>query len=841
MTLKEIAINIAEVVALRIYAGGEGSGWFRDSANPHVAKVEAKEFLKNMGFKFDRHSKGVDHFVRSAVGRDAAIQVVKKGDGKKEIAMFVNGKEEFRVPNWNVGVMQRIAMLVGKTFAKPDMPKRNAVRDQVHNDVRNIVDKLNDKREAAKVAAQPVGSGTYAKIEHDLQFMPIVEHSKLGNTASSPKKVVLADGTHGVFKDDRNEPCGARHIGCGQQGAREAGAWEIAKIVGMTDMLTPTVKRDSYQNGRTGVISKWLDNTHPPFRGMKDVDNKSVARAAVFDYVIGNTDRHNGNWLLTSDNNVKLIDHGLSFPPDNNRLALGRQMFEDGHSKFFQEATARGLKVSEGNVDVYKKNKEEIQGRLVVAGLPAKDIAATMVRIDTISSSRLGTRLFSSTKLDRPRAVDLSMFVDRKPFHPGIHAAGTQSKFKLEAKYKFQGLNICIENKKGSIRSGKEPNGKPWSIKMPFDYGYISSTKGTDRDEVDCFIGPNRKADHVYIVHQRVNAKGAPQYDEDKCFLGWDSPDAAKKAYHSAYKNVDLFHSMTMMPLKEFKEKLNTFSGKKLHASLQAGGPGSGRHKDFALTSPKLQVVKRAKEKHEHTQEELVKSGMSKKWKHQSEEERHAIAQHNLSQVKLFAGGPGSGRHPWGRKAKPSKQLKKLQHRTKFLQKHNQKNADYLKKKYNETQQKNKAEGKNARGKEILSTKQHIAVKNVVIISKAQQDKAEQGEQLVTKALHGEQQHNNSPMDVTLKLPNGKIMGLEVKSMLQQKQDRIYIKGNALTRKVAWGKTNKAPIGTVALDFRTNPDKPDVYYKSGVGAFHIGSMSPVQGGLKGLAVAIGGK
>lgn len=194
----------------------------------------------------------------------------------------------------------------------------------------------------------------------------------------------------------------------------------------------------------------------------------------------------------------------------------------------------------------------------------------------------------------------------KKLFTKNIHAAGTQGKWKLQDKYNFQGLDIAIENKKGSTRSGKEPNGKPWSQVMPYDYGYVEGTEGTDGDEVDVFIGPEKDAKFVYIVHQNTTEAKNASYDEDKCMLGFPSADAAKKAYHSAYSNVDLFHSMTMLPIEEFKKKV--FEGKdkihaaaktytavneysallktSLNAAMQAGGPGSGRHKDVFTGRP---------------------------------------------------------------------------------------------------------------------------------------------------------------------------------------------------------------------------------------------------------------
>jgi hypothetical protein len=63
---------------------------------------------------------------------------------------------------------------------------------------------------------------------------------------------------------------------------------------------------------------------------------------------------------------------------------------------------------------------------------------------------------------------------------------------KLQGRAKVQGMDISIENKKGSVRSGTDKNGKAWSQKMGWDYGYIRGTVGKDKDHVDCFLGPNQ-------------------------------------------------------------------------------------------------------------------------------------------------------------------------------------------------------------------------------------------------------------------------------------------------------------------------------------------------------------
>ena len=125
--------------------------------------------------------------------------------------------------------------------------------------------------------------------------------------------------------------------------------------------------------------------------------------------------------------------------------------------------------------------------------------------------------------------------------------------YKLAGKTEFQGLSISIETKKGQTRKGIGTDGKPWSITMPSDYGYILGTKGKDGQHVDCFIGPNKDSDTVYIVHQHKEDSNV--YDEDKCMLGFDSKEEAVKTYKAAY-NIDILQSVDSVPFDKFVEKI---------------------------------------------------------------------------------------------------------------------------------------------------------------------------------------------------------------------------------------------------------------------------------------------
>lgn len=127
--------------------------------------------------------------------------------------------------------------------------------------------------------------------------------------------------------------------------------------------------------------------------------------------------------------------------------------------------------------------------------------------------------------------------------------------YKLEGRTTFQGLQISIENGVGSVRKGVDKvTGKPWRTVMRHPYGYIRLTEGVDGDHVDCFIGPNKDATHAYVIHQ--NDPNTGKYDEDKVMLGFDSAEAAKKAYFQNYDRPEaFFDSIEAIPMEDFKKK----------------------------------------------------------------------------------------------------------------------------------------------------------------------------------------------------------------------------------------------------------------------------------------------
>lgn len=128
----------------------------------------------------------------------------------------------------------------------------------------------------------------------------------------------------------------------------------------------------------------------------------------------------------------------------------------------------------------------------------------------------------------------------------------TFSGWKLQGRKKIQGLDISIENRKGSIRRGVDKDGHEWKTKMHADYGYCRGTVGKDKDHLDCYIGPNQDSRRVFIVHQNDPTTG--RYDEDKCLLGFNTPEEAKALYLKQYDRPGFFGEMDETDIDTFKE-----------------------------------------------------------------------------------------------------------------------------------------------------------------------------------------------------------------------------------------------------------------------------------------------
>ena len=129
---------------------------------------------------------------------------------------------------------------------------------------------------------------------------------------------------------------------------------------------------------------------------------------------------------------------------------------------------------------------------------------------------------------------------------------------------KFGGYDYTIENPKGSIRSGKDTDGKEWKVTMHDTYGYIRGKYGKDGDHLDMFINDKADLDNwngdVFVVDQ-VNPDGS--FDEHKVMYGYDSMGDAKKAYLANYsEGWQGLGNITGVSKDEFDKWLDTSNRK---------------------------------------------------------------------------------------------------------------------------------------------------------------------------------------------------------------------------------------------------------------------------------------
>ena len=125
----------------------------------------------------------------------------------------------------------------------------------------------------------------------------------------------------------------------------------------------------------------------------------------------------------------------------------------------------------------------------------------------------------------------------------------------------FGGYDYTVETPKGATRSGKDEQGKPWSVTMHDTYGYILGKIGVDGDHIDMFINDAADLDtfnaNVYVVDQ-VNPETG-EFDEHKVMYGYPDEAAATKAYLSNYsKGWKGLGKVTSVPKATFDKWLES-------------------------------------------------------------------------------------------------------------------------------------------------------------------------------------------------------------------------------------------------------------------------------------------
>jgi len=171
---------------------------------------------------------------------------------------------------------------------------------------------------------------------------------------------------------------------------RENLAYEIDNKLGI-GMTPPTVMRD-FGKGR-GSAQRWIDDASEEsgWYGRK-LSPEENFKINLFDYIIGNTDRHSGNYLrLKASGNPVLIDHGYSFPDPKMGSQIGlRALRKTGLSEFRRiSVTFRDKEISnELRGDILERLKklkiDKLAGKY---NLTKSELAALKERIKLVTKA----------------------------------------------------------------------------------------------------------------------------------------------------------------------------------------------------------------------------------------------------------------------------------------------------------------------------------------------------------------------------------------------------------------------------------------------------------------------
>jgi hypothetical protein len=189
------------------------------------------------------------------------------------------------------GFQKKMALeMFGKGFNDLNTGEKKQVKEALRN--RGIV--------------RPVDRKEASEDENSLRVAKVLSSKNLGGGVNATRIVNMEGGLKGVFK--------VATAGWAGDDKTEVAAWEVGKLVGMGDIMSPCVFREIDGNKGCvmkfwdGQVAKMIDDPKKKYDG-----DKNMYRAAGFDYIIGNGDRHDGNWMISQEGQLQLIDNGFSF------------------------------------------------------------------------------------------------------------------------------------------------------------------------------------------------------------------------------------------------------------------------------------------------------------------------------------------------------------------------------------------------------------------------------------------------------------------------------------------------------------------------------------------------
>jgi len=209
--------------------------------------------------------------------------------------------------------------------------------------------------------------GRHAEFEQFLKTAPIVKTERIETGVTRPQRAYFAPGglAGSAVLKDVDDGLAMRFLDTYRS---EIAAYELDRLLEL-DMVPPTVER--VVKGKRRSLQLWVENARlladtagEAIPGL-DAWNRQVYRERVFDNLIVNIDRNDGNMLVDREWRLILIDHSRSF--DGRRTDLPLKMTKIDRA-FFENLKALDTKRLEEHVhqwtsfpvDVILKQRDRI-------------------------------------------------------------------------------------------------------------------------------------------------------------------------------------------------------------------------------------------------------------------------------------------------------------------------------------------------------------------------------------------------------------------------------------------------------------------------------------------------
>lgn len=184
------------------------------------------------------------------------------------------------------------------------------------------------------VAGDPSPLQRRGAIARFLERAPISRVGEVGEGSTRPLKVRLEEPgvrIHAVFRSvDRPVPEAANPLASSvaDRAVHEVAAYRVDRLLDL-GRVPPAVPRTF--DGREGSLQAWMEGTireserRAESRTIADPESfgRQLEVMRVFDALIGNIDRNQGNMLLDSHSRLWLIDHTRAFPAADEVAGLG--------------------------------------------------------------------------------------------------------------------------------------------------------------------------------------------------------------------------------------------------------------------------------------------------------------------------------------------------------------------------------------------------------------------------------------------------------------------------------------------------------------------------------------